>query len=89
MSLKPGIGDAWFRTFKSDVYPSDFVTLSDGRKRPVPKFYHRKLAEEEHHRIKIKRKLASNKKRADNTPARLRVRERVKLAQTGLLKRSI
>jgi len=85
-SLRPGIGDAWYQTFKSDIYPSDFCVV-DGKKHPVPKFYVKKLAEEERTKIKRRRKAASNKQRADNTPARLRVREQVKLAQISNLKR--
>jgi len=87
-SLRPGIGDAWFNTFKSDIYPSDFCVV-DGKRHMVPKFYVKKLAAEELKKIKLRRKLQSNKKRADNTPARLKVREDVQLSKTKLLKRSI
>lgn len=87
-SNRPGIGDAWYETFKKDVYPSDFCVVNE-KMHPVPKFYIKKHAEEERRKIKIKRKLASNKKRADNTPARLRVRETVQLAKAATLKRSL
>jgi len=87
-SNRPGIGDAWYETFKSDIYPSDF-TVVNGKKHMVPKFYVKKLQEEERKKIKLKRKLRSNKKRADNTPARLRVREHVQQSKVDLLKRTI
>lgn len=87
-SNRPGIGDAWYDTFKSDIYPSDFCVVNE-KKHPVPKFYIKKLAEEERSKVKLKRKLQSNKKRADNTPARLRVREQVQAASAKLLKRSL
>lgn len=87
-SNRPGIGDAWFNTFKSDVYPSDFVVV-DGKRHAVPKFYVKKLAKEEQHKVKIKHALQANKNRADNTPARLQVRERVKLSQLSQLKRNV
>jgi hypothetical protein len=83
-----GIGSAWFDTFKSDIYPSDFVVV-DGKRHPVPKFYHLKLAQEEQEKSKRLRKRRALEHRADNTPARLRVREQVKLAQISALKRTI
>lgn len=87
-SLRPGIGDAWFEIFKSDIYPSDFCVV-EGRRHAVPKFYVKKLAEEEALKVKRRRKAQSNKKRADNTPARLKVRETVQLAKADMLKRSL
>jgi len=87
-SRRPGIGAKWFETFKSDIYPSDFVVV-DGKCHPVPKYYHLKLAEEEQEQSKRLRMQHARKHRADNTPARLKVREAVKLAQTALLKRTI
>lgn len=45
MSLRPGIGYEWLKRFECDVYPSKFVVV-DGRKRPVPQAYKRRLAEE-------------------------------------------
>lgn len=87
-SRRPGVGSAWFDTFKSDIYPCDFVIV-DGKPHPVPKFYHLKLAEEEQTASKRKRVAHANKHRADNTPARLRVREAVLLDSTKQLKRTL
>lgn len=88
-SNRPGIGYGWFETFKSDVYPSDFVVDQDGNKHAVPKYYHRKLTEEEQTKVKRRRKAISNKHRDDQTPARLRVREEVQLDRAKMLKRNL
>lgn len=87
-SRRPGVGAKWFETFKSDIYPSDFVVM-DGKRHPVPKYYHLKLSEEEQAANKRKRVAHANQHRADNTPARLKVRELVKLDQAKQLKRSL
>lgn len=46
MSRRPGIGTHWFRRFAGDAFPSDFIIV-DGRRRPVPSYYLRKLEAEE------------------------------------------
>lgn len=38
-SLRPGIGEGWFRKFHSDVYPLDRVVLRDGREVKPPRYY--------------------------------------------------
>lgn len=87
-SNRPGIGHSWLETFKSDIYPCDFVVV-DGKQHGIPKYYTRKLAEEEQTQLKRKRKVHARKNRADNTPARLKVRETVKTAQLSMLKRTL
>lgn len=42
MSRRPGIGTEWFNRFAGDAFPSDFLIV-DGRRKPVPSFYLRKL----------------------------------------------
>lgn len=88
MSRRPGIGDGWFNIFKSDIYPCDFVVV-DGKRHPVPKYYHLKLQEEEQLASKRRRMMHANKHRSDNSPERLKVREAVKEAQVALLKRTL
>lgn len=44
MSRRPGIGDRWFNEFSCDAFPSDFVVV-EGQKKPVPRFYKRRLDE--------------------------------------------
>lgn len=95
MSNRPGIGTDWFNKYESDAFPSDFVVI-EGKKRPVPKFYQRKLKDRfEHEGSDPNRllpvddlKLASDRKKqfalahaADNTPERRAVREEIKILQ--------
>jgi len=87
-SRRPGIGSTWFDAFKADLYPSDFIVV-DRKKHAVPKYYTLKLKEVELKKIKRRRKASSNLRRADQTPARLKVREEVQLARAKLLKREL
>lgn len=89
-SRRPGLGHAWLQKFKGDIYPSDFIVV-DEKRHPVPRFYTRKLLEEEQERIKRARKRQSIKpeKKADQTEARLRVREQVATAQLTRFKREV
>lgn len=75
-SRNPGIGSTWFEKYKTDAFPSDFIVI-DGRQRPVPRYYSRKLQEEELEAIRRKRKMRSvtPQKKANATPERLAVRE--------------
>jgi len=87
-SRRPGLGSSWFAKYKTDAFPSDFLVV-DGKKIPVPKFYSKKLAEEELNKIKRKRIKDAQKRKPDNTPERLRVREEVKKAALSQLKREL
>lgn len=73
-SLRPGIGDAWFERFKSDVYPSDEVIV-DGRVRPMPRYYFLKLSEEEQKVISRQRRAFASKSPEEQAKARLLVKE--------------
>lgn len=86
MSRRPGIGATWFDKFSGDCFPSDFIVI-DGQRRPIPRYYALKLEEETLRKLKIKRKLKSHKKRADQTPARLKVREEVLASRVKRLNR--
>lgn len=55
MSRMPGIGASWFEKFKTDAFPSDFVTVK-GRKLPVPDYYLRKLEDVEQAEVKAARR---------------------------------
>jgi len=91
MSRRPGIGSGWFDKFSSDVFPCDFV-VHEGNKVPVPKFYlnlhERVQGEKLVEKLKLARIKKASKHKDNNTPERLRVRERVKHAQISTLKRS-
>lgn len=87
-SRRPGIGAAWYQTFKSDIYPSDFVSV-DGRKHPVPRYYFKMHEEEEAKKVSRARKRQSLSQREHMTKERLLVREEVKASRIKLLKREI
>lgn len=89
MSRRPGIGKGWFDKYKSDVYPADQVILRGKDLRP-PRYYD-KLYDVDNvvgmSTIKNKRKAQAVANAADNTRARLKVKETCKLAQFNQLKR--
>lgn len=79
MSLKPGIGKEWLETYRSDVYPSDYL-IRKGQKVPIPRYYEKllNLSEDDLIELKIRRNKNAVKHMKDNTPERLAVREQVK-----------
>lgn len=87
MSNRPGIGLGWLRKYPGDVFPRDFITTVDGKKRPVPRYYKKKLTEDQQWELTVKRFAAAWKRRDNNTPERLLVREEVQLRKFDLLKR--
>lgn len=92
MSRKPGIGQAWFDKYYTDVYPRDSVRLRDGRSIRPPRFYDAKydaLEPYEFEAIKQQRILNALKKAEDNTPERLHAKESVLAAKTKKLVRPI
>lgn len=93
MSTRPAVGERWFQKFKSDAFPSDFL-VHDGQKYPVPRYYTKLLERENrkmYRRVKLERILdaANPKQRAENSTARLRVREECKTARMGRKVRSL
>jgi len=91
MSRRPGLGTAWLKKYKTDVWPDDFIVVEDKKHRP-PRFYdgHLELEDADYYR-KLK---ASRVKRAkihaeNNTPARRKVRAAVQDARLNLLKRNL
>jgi hypothetical protein len=77
MSRRPGIGKNWFLEYSSDVFPSDEVVMRGKKMRP-PKYYDslfEVLDPNEFVDIKKRRVKNAKKHSADQTPARLRVRE--------------
>ena len=91
MSRRPGIGRDWFDLFGSEVFPADEV-ISRGHPCPPGRYYTDILTASDPEAglaVKRKRKEFFVDREADNTPARLAVREAVKLAQIGMLKRSL
>jgi hypothetical protein len=91
MSRRPGIGKDWLDKYKEDVFPGDFVVMN-GKKMKPPKFYDRQYeldSPDDFKKIKRQR-ISSSKKHVDNnTPDRLRVRERVQLSRLEKLPRPL
>jgi hypothetical protein len=91
MSLKPGIGYDWYKEFKDDVYPHDFVVVN-GRKVRPPRFYDKKYKAEDpisFEWIEFEREKRARDRYEDNTVERLAAKEKVAKARLSLLKRSL
>lgn len=95
MSSVPGIGQTWLDKYYSDVFPHDYVVLN-GRKHPVPRFYTRKLPDEELEEIKRTRKRAAVLRIEDRvnfkptvTRERLEARRVIRESRASLLKREL
>lgn len=91
MSLKPGIGLRFYEKYQSDFYPRDNACMK-GKLFPVPKYYDRQLEKTDPAllaELKDARVERSLKKQADNTTARLLVREEVQKSRIKSLKRSL
>lgn len=91
MSRRPGIGKPWFDKFGGDVYPDDFVVLRNKKMRP-PRYYDFLIGQEDQEkldRIKRRRKINARQHSENNTPARLKVREKVQNHRLALLPRTL
>lgn len=85
-----GIGRDWFELFRSDT-DKDFITLR-GVRMALPKFYDMLLEQSDSDAFldrKLKRKYEAKLNKEDNTPARLSVKEKIKLSKIDLLKRDL
>lgn len=88
-SRRPGIGAGWFKRFKSDVYPGDFVVVR-GKEVRAPKFYDLMLKRDDpdmFEAIKEARSVEARANYSDNTDERLAVKEIVRQAQVSKLVR--
>lgn len=77
MSLKPGIGAAWFGKFMSDVYPHDHV-ISRGHEAKPPRYYDKLLSRVDPDLlefIQFSRAVKARERSSDNTTDRLAVKE--------------
>lgn len=89
MSLKPGIGAAWFDRFCQEVYPYDEVVLRGCKMRP-PRYYDKLFSLDDPRAMRrIKRARVRSAKPEDNTPERLYAREVVTVARQSLAVRSL
>lgn len=94
---KGGLGTGWYDRFQGDAFPSDFVIVN-GEKRPVPRFYKKKLhaqAEADKATARTELKLQAKRAkhalsdRANNTPERLATREELQSLRLEQLKRNL
>ena len=91
MSLKPGIGYDWYKKYKNDVYPHDYIIIK-GKKVKPPKFYDKKYKMDnpyEFDEILYKREINGKLNSEDNTFERLKVKEIVQQAKLQKLKRTL
>lgn len=86
--FRGGIGRGWFDKYYSDVYPQDARVIKGVDTKPC-KFYDT-LYEAQNpdgfREIKLDRMVQASALRDDNTPERLEVKEKVKMAQISKLK---
>lgn len=88
MSLRPGIGKRWFEKFGSELEDDDTV-VSRGVEVSVPRYYDKLRDKSRMVAVKKQRVFGAYDRRKDLTPDRLKVREKVKLAQVNFLKRKL
>lgn len=92
MSRRPGLGTGWYDKYRSDLYPHGYAVIRGGIKSSIPRFYNNKY-EISHpiqfKKLKLKRLDAMSEQWRENTPYRLRVRERIKNTQIRNLKRNM
>lgn len=89
MSLKPGIGQAWFEKYHRDCYPSDFM-VNNGVKHTVPKYFDLLLDRMNPallFKLKAKRKKAQLKHADNSTLRRLQIRYAVRLSRIKTIHR--
>lgn len=89
-SRRPGIGRPWLDKYVGDVYPKDYFTIQ-GRELSPPRFYDNFFEKIDPLRlddIKAERELSASRFKFDQTPDRLTVKEKVKLAEIRSLTRS-
>lgn len=92
MSRKPGLAYRWFEDNKDSDLKKDFITLGDGKKYKIPKYYDKLLElgdEVKFAKRKVLRKVKGMKHKVNNTPERLAVREEVLNRKLTMLKREL
>ncbi len=80
MSNRPGIGLEYYKRYKSEIYPSDFIILQNGRRMRPPKYYDLKFEIEDpvsFSKIKHKRLLKAKLLEKDNSFFRLNQKHKV------------
>lgn len=91
MSLKPGIGARFLHRWHTDIYPNDFVVINWRESKP-PRYYDKlfsRLFPSVFEDVQFRRQVQARESFADNTLARLAVKEVVATARSSFLSRSI
>lgn len=91
MSLKPGIGAEWFKQYKDDVFPDDFIVIN-GKKVKTPQYYMTLLERvdpQEYENIKAVRLKSLAAHKENNTPERLATREICHQAKQNRMERRL
>lgn len=86
MSRNPGIGEAWIKKYKNDVFPDDHVIVN-GKPNKTPKYYIDKLKEmneEEYNKIKQERQIKAKKNSKKNEPIVRRAQAQITKAKLNL-----
>lgn len=91
MSRKPGIGRDWYQKYSADIFPHDTCVIR-GKTVRTPRYYEnllRSTDELAYDDVKSIRKARALLHSADQTPDRLRAREKVKLASMHSINRKL
>lgn len=93
MSTKPAIGARWLERYAADAYPEGKIVVRNQKiQSKTPKYYdkkYKKIDPEGYENLLFERGKEAEKRAADNTNARLAVREKVTRAKIALLKRNL
>lgn len=88
MSLNPAIGKSWFEKFSSDVKAYDGVVVAGKLGRP-PRYYDKLFGKDAMKEVKRERVFKALEDFANNTDARLEVREECAIARTKAFARDL
>jgi hypothetical protein len=91
MSLKPGIGAEWYKKFKSDVYPHDYVIVR-GKKMKPPKAYDKMYKKDnpyEYDELLYNREKNAKLNPDNHDPKRLDAKRQILESRLSLLKRNL
>lgn len=90
MSRRPGIGRLWLDEFQSDVYPEHGTVIMRGREMKAPRYYDEQFEMSDPEAMEQLRALrARQRRRSEESEARLEVRARVAKAKLELKGREL
>ena len=47
MSLKPGIGDKWYKEHKEEIWEKGYIQCTNGKRARIPRFYEKQMEAED------------------------------------------